>query len=534
MNWYDDAIIYHIYPLGFCGAPKFDDGSDEVTYRLDKVLDWIPHFKEMNIDAIYFGPVFESVEHGYDTIDYKKIDHRLGDNNSFRAICDRLHEAGIRVILDGVFNHVGRKFPQFVDVQEKGQGSGYCDWFQNLNFGGQSPYGDPFWYEGWNGHYNLVKLNLRNVGVCDHIIDAINYWIESFGIDGIRFDAADCIDFDFFKRLRSFCKGKKPDFWLMGEIIHGDYNRWANPEMLDSVTNYECYKGLYSSHNDKNYFEIDYSINRQSGANGGIYRNINLYNFVDNHDVNRLASTLNNPAYLPLVYTLMYAMPGIPSIYYGSEYGIQGRKENNSDDNLRPCLHLQDMERENLELYHHIVKLGRIYKAYPAMRTGTYERLQITNQQLLFKKTLADQTVYVALNLSDQQYDFNFGTHMAALVDVISGEQVNVENGNVHISLQPFTSMIIVSDDIVNGQPENEEISDMQPEAETETEVEIGAKYRHYKGGEYEVIAVARHSENNEELVVYKSLANGTVWARPKAIFCGKALNGAEQRFVKI
>ena len=534
MNWYDDAIIYHIYPLGFCGAPKFNDGSDEVTYRLDKVLDWIPHFKEMNIDAIYFGPVFESVEHGYDTIDYKKIDHRLGDNNSFRAICDRLHEAGIRVILDGVFNHVGRKFPQFVDVQEKGQGSGYCDWFQNLNFGGQSPYGDPFWYEGWNGHYNLVKLNLRNVGVCDHIIDAINYWIESFGIDGIRFDAADCIDFDFFKRLRSFCKGKKPDFWLMGEIIHGDYNRWANPEMLDSVTNYECYKGLYSSHNDKNYFEIDYSINRQSGANGGIYRNINLYNFVDNHDVNRLASTLNNPAYLPLVYTLMYAMPGIPSIYYGSEYGIQGRKENNSDDNLRPCLHLQDMERENLELYHHIVKLGRIYKAYPAMRNGIYERLQITNQQLLFKKTLADQTVYVALNLSDQQYDFNFGTHMAALVDVISGEQVNVENGNVHISLQPFTSMIIVSDDIVNGQPENEEISDMQPEAETETEVEIGAKYRHYKGGEYEVIAVARHSENNEELVVYKSLANGTVWARPKAIFCGKALNGAEQRFVKI
>lgn len=534
MNWYDDAIIYHIYPLGFCGAPKFNDGSDEVTYRLDKVLDWIPHFKEMNVDAIYFGPVFESVEHGYDTIDYKKIDHRLGDNNSFRAICDRLHEAGIRVILDGVFNHVGRKFPQFVDVQEKGQGSGYCDWFQNLNFGGQSPYGDPFWYEGWNGHYNLVKLNLRNVGVCDHIIDAINYWIESFGIDGIRFDAADCIDFDFFKRLRSFCKGKKPDFWLMGEIIHGDYNRWANPEMLDSVTNYECYKGLYSSHNDKNYFEIDYSINRQSGANGGIYRNINLYNFVDNHDVNRLASTLNNPAHLPLVYTLMYAMPGIPSIYYGSEYGIQGRKENNSDDNLRPCLHLQDMERENLELYHHIVKLGRIYKAYPAMRNGTYERLQITNQQLLFKKTLADQTIYVALNLSDQQYDFNFGTHMAALVDVISGEQVNVENGNVHISLQPFTSMIIVSDDIVNGQPENEEISDMQPEAETETEVEIGAKYRHYKGGEYEVIAVARHSENNEELVVYKSLANGTVWARPKAIFCGKALNGAEQRFVKI
>ncbi len=533
MNWYDNAIIYHIYPLGFCGAPKFNDFSnDDVTYRLDKVLDWIPHFKEMNVDAIYFGPVFESVEHGYDTVDYKKIDRRLGDNNSFRFICDRLHEAGIKVILDGVFNHVGRKFPQFVDVQEKRQGSGYCDWFQNLNFGGQSPCGDPFWYEGWNGHYNLVKLNLRNVGVCDHIIDAVNYWIESFGIDGIRFDAADCIDFDFFKRIRSFCKGKKPDFWLMGEIIHGDYNRWANPEMLDSVTNYECYKGIYSSHNDKNYYEIDYSINRQSGVNGGIYKNINLYNFVDNHDVNRLASTVNNPAHLPLIYTLMYSMPGIPSIYYGSEYGIQGRKENNSDDGLRPCLHLADMERENTALYKHIVKLGRIYKAYPALRTGGYERMQITNQQLLFKKVQGDQTVYVALNLADYQYDFNFGTHLPALVDVIGANQVSVENGNAHISMPPFSSMIIVSDDIVNTEPDAAPAH--EENADQETEVVIGAHYRHYKGNEYEVIAVARHSENNEELVIYKNVSDGAVWARPKAIFCGKAGDGSVRRFVKL
>lgn len=513
MNWYDNAIIYHIYPLGFCGAPKYNDGG-EVVYRLDKVLDWIDHFKEMNVDAVYFGPVFESVEHGYDTTDYKTIDRRLGDNNSFRNICNKLHENGIRVILDGVFNHVGRKFPQFVDIQEKGQGSGYCDWFQNLNFGGQSPCGDNFWYEGWNGHYNLVKLNLRNVGVCDHLIDAVNYWIEEFGIDGIRFDAADCIDFDFFKRIRSFCKGKKRDFWLMGEIIHGDYKRWANPEMLDSVTNYECYKGLYSSHNDKNYFEIDYSINRQSG-NGGIYKGINLYTFVDNHDVNRLASTLNNPAYLPLVYTLMYCMPGIPSIYYGSEYGIQGRKENNSDDNLRPCLYLADMERENTALYDHIVKLGRIYRAYPALRTGTYSTMIIRNQQMLFKKELDGQVVYVALNLSDCDFDLNFNTHMSNLVDVIGARTIDVNNGNAYVKMSPFSSMIIVSDDIVNNHAE------IKPEVKEPvvTEVIEGAKYRHFKGGEYEVIALARHTETQEELVIYKSLSTGEVWARPKTVF---------------
>lgn len=513
MNWYDNAIIYHIYPLGFCGSPKYNDGG-EVVYRLDKVLDWIDHFKEMNVDAVYFGPVFESVEHGYDTTDYKTIDRRLGDNNSFRNICNKLHENGIRVILDGVFNHVGRKFPQFVDIQEKGQGSGYCDWFQNLNFGGQSPCGDNFWYEGWNGHYNLVKLNLRNVGVCDHLIDAVNYWIEEFGIDGIRFDAADCIDFDFFKRIRSFCKGKKPDFWLMGEIIHGDYKRWANPEMLDSVTNYECYKGLYSSHNDKNYFEIDYSINRQSG-NGGIYKGINLYTFVDNHDVNRLASTLNNPAHLPLVYTLMYCMPGIPSIYYGSEYGIQGRKENNSDDNLRPCLYLADMERENTALYNHIVKLGRIYRSYPALRTGSYSTMLIRNQQMLFKKELDGQVVYVALNLSDCDFDLNFNTHMSNLVDVIGAKTIDVNNGNAYVKMSPYSSMIIVSDDIVNNH------SEIKPNVKEPVVTEIieGAKYRHFKGGEYEVIALARHTETQEELVIYKSLSTGEVWARPKTVF---------------
>ena len=530
MNWYDDAIIYHIYPLGFCGAPKFNDGG-EVVYRLDKVIDWIPHLREMNVDAVYFGPVFESVEHGYDTTDYKTIDRRLGDNNSFRNICDKLHEAGIRVILDGVFNHVGRKFPQFVDIQEKGQASGYCDWFQNLNFGGPSPCGDPFWYEGWNGHYNLVKLNLRNVGVCDHLIDAVNYWIEEFKIDGIRFDAADCIDFDFFRRIRSFCKGKKPDFWLMGEIIHGDYNRWANPEMLDSVTNYECYKGLYSSHNDKNYFEIDYSINRQSGMNGGIYRNIDLYNFVDNHDVNRLASTVNNPAYLPLIYTLMYAMPGIPSIYYGSEYGIQGRKENGSDDGLRPCLHLTDMEQENTGLYRHIVKLGQAYRAYPALRNGIYEREQITNQQLLFRKVLDGQTVHVALNLGDYSYTFNFGCGAEKLTDVLTGNSYNAGGGNVSLEVPPFTSMILVSE--VAESVTEEEPAPAEEKAEpAETPLVEGARYRHFKGGEYELVTIARHSETEEELVIYRSVKDGRTWARPKDMFTGMA--GDVRRFTKL
>ena len=188
------------------------------------------------------------------------------------------------------------------------------------------------------------------------------------------------------------------------------------------------------------------------------------------------------------------------------------------------------MERENIDLYKHIVKLGRIYRAYPALRTGTYERISITNQQLLFKKCLGDQVVYVALNLADYSYDFNFGTHLGALVDVLSAAQIPVENGNVHITLQPFSSMIIVSDDIVNTVPV--EVPSDDTVSDAETEIVKGAKYRHFKGGEYELIDVACHSETNEELVIYRSLSSGQVWARPKTMFTGKA--GDVRRFTKI
>lgn len=523
-NWYNNAIIYHIYPLGFCGAPKFNEGG-AVEYRLDKIIDWIPHFKEMNVDALYLGPIFESVEHGYDTIDYKMIDRRLGDNESFKKICSALHENGIKIILDGVFNHVGRGFAKFKDIQEKGQSSPYCGWFHNLNFGGPSPCGDNFWYEGWNGHYNLVKLNLRNPEVTDYLMDVVNFWMDEFNIDGIRFDAADCIDFDFFKRIRSHCKGRNPEFWLMGEIIFGDYKRWANPEMLDSVTNYECYKGIYSSHNSKNYFEIDYSINRQSGSNA-IYPGIVLYNFADNHDVNRIASTLTTPEHIYNVYTLLYTMPGIPSIYYGGEYGVKGVKANNSDDNLRPCLDLDNIPDKNEKLYQHIVKLGRIYKAYPALRTGSYHTVIIRNQQMLFTKELNGQTVYIALNLEDRDFDLNFSTSSQNLVDLLSGQTLNINNGNAYIKMPPFSSMIIVEDNILNEEPAPAEEFNA-----SETEIVFGGRYRHYKGGEYELISLAKHSETLEELVIYKSCTDGQIWARPKQIFCGTVPDG-QPRFV--
>lgn len=405
-GWEKKAIIYHIYPLGFCGAPMLN-ADTAAAQRIEKVLDWVPHLKEMHVNCVLFGPVFESSTHGYDTNDYQLIDRRLGDNASFKKVCDTLHSEGIRVMLDGVFNHCGRDFGPFEDLQKNLRQSEYADWFHNVNFDQTSRLGDAFSYEGWQGHFNLVKLNLRNPAVTSYLLDSVKMWMDEFGIDGLRLDAADCVDPEFFKQLRRTVKEKRPDFWLMGEIIHGDYRRWANPEMLDSVTNYECHKGLYSSHNEKNYFEIGYSLNRQFG-NGGIYKGLDLFTFVDNHDVNRIASMMKNPKHLFNVYTMMYTMPGVPSIYYGSEWGIAGVRNQTSDTALRPCLELGQIPNPNEDLLKHIQALGAVRLELPALQEGDYEQVEVRNEQLVYKRSCPGQTAYCVFNLAEEEASLNF------------------------------------------------------------------------------------------------------------------------------
>ncbi len=445
-KWFQDAQFYHIYPMGFCGAPQHNDFNLSPVNRLNKIYDWIEHIKSLGINAIYFGPVFESTSHGYDTKDYYWIDRRLGDNESFKQLVNEFHKQGIKVILDGVFNHVGRDFWAFKDLQENKNNSQYANWFAGLNFNGRSPFNDLFSYEGWNGHYNLVKLNLNNDEVKAHLLNAVRTWIDEFDIDGLRLDAADCVDIKFLEELSSFTKEIKEDFFLVGEIIHGDYRKWVNDITLDSVTNYECYKGLYSSLNDKNYFEIAYALNRQFGKHG-MYKDLLLYNFADNHDVTRIISQLKNKANIYPLYVMLYTMPGIPSIYYGSEAGTEGIKTKEGDLPLRPYVELKELyENSHKEIIKTIAKLSEIRKNSDALKTGSYKQLLIKHQQFAFERETENEKIIVVLNSSDENVGVELTLYEESgfYEDVLNeNELVGVENNKMNLRLFPNWSAIL-------------------------------------------------------------------------------------------
>ncbi|MCB6286057.1 alpha-amylase family glycosyl hydrolase [[Clostridium] scindens] len=396
--WAYNSVFYQIYPIGFCGAPTQNDG--ECVPRIRKLLDWSGYLQELGVDSILLNPIFESDSHGYDTRDFKKIDCRLGTNDDFASVCKDLHAHGVKIVLDGVFNHVGRGFWAFKDVQEKKWDSPYKDWF-HINFDGNSNYNDGFWYEGWEGHFELVKLNLQNPAVADYLLECIKYWVDTFDIDGLRLDVAYSLDHGFMQRLRSYVEELKDGFVLIGEVLFGDYNLIVNERMLHSCTNYECYKGIYSSFNSMNLFEIAHSLHRQFGPDPWcIYRGKHLVTFVDNHDVTRLASILTNDKHIPLAYGLLFGMPGIPCLYYGSEWGQPGEKAPDNDYALRPCF---ETPMPN-ELTEYIKQLIRIRQNSDALCNGSYKNIIIQNHQLVFERCSDTERIIVAINAADTPY----------------------------------------------------------------------------------------------------------------------------------
>ncbi|MDO4798600.1 MAG: alpha-amylase family glycosyl hydrolase [Coriobacteriales bacterium] len=430
MAWYDEAVFYHIYPLGLTGAPKHNDYGEPVR-RLRTLLPWIDHIRRLGCTALYIGPLFQSVGHGYETTDYLTLDSRLGTNEDLVAFVEACHDAGIRVVFDGVFNHTGRDFFAFADIRQRREASAYQDWYCNVNFWGNNEYGDGFSYDTWGGYDLLAKLNQRNPAVRDYLCDVVRFWVSEFNVDGIRLDAADVLDFDFMCALRQTADAAKPDFWLMGEVIHGDYSRWANERTLHSVTDYALHKGLYSGHNDHNYFEIAHTVQRTCAM---VPAHIKLYNFVDNHDVERISSKLQNKAHYLPVHVLLYTLPGIPSIYYGSEFGIEGKKERFSDDSLRPAIsldeHADDFKTNPCTQL--IAALGKIHATYARdLAWGDYRQLHLTCGQYAF----ARGRLVVAVNNSAKDASFLVGVEGSAYVGLLGGQDVEVVDGRMEVEL---------------------------------------------------------------------------------------------------
>ena len=434
-TWYERGVFYHMYPLGMTGAPRHNDAT-EVTNRFAELLQWILHIRSLGCNAIYIGPLFESTSHGYDTRDYKLVDRRLGDNESFKVFVKQCHDSGIRVVVDGVFNHTGREFFAFKDIQEKKWDSPYKDWYKGVNFDWQGPCGDPFGYDAWQGHFELPCLNLFNPAVRSYLFDVIRFWVDEFDIDGIRLDCANVLDFNFMKEMRQETARMKEDFWLMGEVIHGDYSRWVNPQMLHSVTNYELHKSLYSGFNDHNFFEIAHNVRRLEAIGR------QLYTFVDNHDEDRIASKLKLKELLIPIYLCLFTLPGIPSIYYGGEWGVEGKRTSTSDEALRPAIPISQSDERNCELTQFICAVGRIHDENEEFHGGRYQELLLTNRQYAFARHGADSVIITAVNNDGNDVEIDVPVPIPAkeAVDLLEdgpGRSIlPVANGKVHIKLR--------------------------------------------------------------------------------------------------
>lgn len=450
-TWYEEAVFYHMYPIGMTGAPR-QNTEEGIVHRFEQLDKWFPHIAEIGCTAIYIGPLFESATHGYDTRDYKVVDRRLGDNDDFIRFVKKAHELGIKVVVDGVFNHTGREFFAFQDIQRNREHSQYCSWYKGINFGWDNPYHDGFGYEAWRNCFELVNLNLWEPAVREYLLDVIDFWIDTFDIDGIRLDCADCLEFSFMEEMRRRTSAKKADFWLMGEVIHGDYSRYIQDgqRMLHSVTNYELHKGLYSGHNDHNYFEIAHTIRREFDENGGIYKGMKLYSFVDNHDVDRIVSKIQNKEHIYPIYTLLYTLPGIPSLYYGSEWGIEGQKQGGNDDPLRPAVNLEEVlkEQKNSGILKWVTWLGKMHREYKeCLAYGRYRELLLTNRQYAFARFTEEKCLVVAVNNDEQEASVSIpapGQDMS-YVNLQTKEEYTTENGRIQITLQAAGSAVLVS-----------------------------------------------------------------------------------------
>jgi cyclomaltodextrinase len=428
-------------------APPIYTKKDNTTAnRLANIRNYYEHIQQMGINVIQFGPIFESVSHGYDTTNYKQIDHRLGNNDLFKQILAELHALGMRVIVDGVFNHVGREFPSFKDIRLNHESSQYVSWHY-IDFNGNSPYNDGFDYKNWEGHYDLVKLNLQERKVKEHIFDIAKYWLQDVGIDGWRLDVASLISPDFWKEFGEVCRASRPDCLLLGEVIREPYTQWIGPGLLDAGTGYQVHKSIWSSIQSNNMYELKAVLERLFHPQWGILRETALMNFLGNHDTTRIRSILQDDRKLISAFFILFTLNGFPKIYYGDEIGITGFKTDLSDEDVRkPMIELSEAWPSNGEvILKNVKRLTKFRKNNHALMYGNLISVFADSNVIAYLRKSFQQTLVIVANTGLEPLTktlplWNQNLDNSVFVDILNDDQkeYDVKNNQLVVpDLQP-------------------------------------------------------------------------------------------------
>ncbi|MCH6470243.1 alpha-amylase family protein [Sinomonas terrae] len=397
LDWVRNCVWWHLYPLGFVGAPIRDRAqADADPGRAQGMSGWLDYAVELGASGLLLGPVFASQTHGYDTTDHFQIDPRLGDLKSFDRFIGAARGRGLRIMLDGVFNHVGRDHPFAVDVRTNGRKSRYAEFF-DISWAGDVPE-----FATFEGHDSLVALNHRNPDVADYVADVMRFWLSK-GIDAWRLDAAYTVDPRFWARVLPAVRAEYPETWFAAEVIHGDYGGIVRESGVDSVTQYELWKAIWSSILDRNFFELDWALDRHNG----MLDTFVPQTFVGNHDVTRIASKVGTDGAVLALVVLMTA-GGIPSIYAGDEQGFVGVKEDRvgGDDAIRPAFPtdpngLADWGYWLMGIHQNLIGIRR---RHPWLVTARTHVRELTNERYVYETVASDgsDSLRVELDLTDR------------------------------------------------------------------------------------------------------------------------------------
>jgi glycosidase len=382
------AIWWQVYPLGFVGAFPAAQPPQPVEHRLRRLVAWFDHAIELGASGIALGPIFASRSHGYDTTDHFRIDPRLGGDADFDYLVAEAHGRGLRILLDGVFNHVGA---DFLRCREAPHDAASARWFR----------GRPGRFHAFEGHSELLTLNHDNPDVADYAVDVMSHWLGR-GADGWRLDAAYAVPQQFWAATLPRVRERHPDAWFVGELIHGDYAAVVDAAGFDSATQYELWKAIWSSLNDSNFFELDWALQRHNA----FLASFAPLTFIGNHDVTRIASRLDNPDHLTHALVILLTVGGIPSVYAGDEFGFRGVKEERygGDDAVRPefgspPLQLDASGARMWSLHQYLIGLRRRHSWLHAASTTT---LRLDNRHYVYLARHGDNALLVALNIDDE------------------------------------------------------------------------------------------------------------------------------------